>query len=614
MTPSEIAGRLVDRVIDVCHHLLPGGKREGSEWRAGSVAGDKGKSLGVCLKGDKVGVWCDFTTGETGGDLLDLWCAVRSCDMRAAMDEALSYLGVSQPALTVPAEKTYVRPERPKCQAPKAQSPVMEYLSGRGLKPETIAAFKIGEQGRKIVFPYLRDGSLIAYKTLGLDRPNGKKQIVFSAGAEPCLFGWQAVPSDTREITLTEGEIDAMTAWQYGRPALSVPFGGGSGAKQQWIEHEYRNLERFDVIYLCMDSDEAGQQATDEIVKRLGRERCRLVNLGCKDFNVALDSLFYERDDIDECYEKAKSLDPEKLVAVTDFRDDVCAEFFERNPTVAGMALPWDKPDDPVIRFRSSELTVWTGWSGHGKSQLLNYLAFHGMRQGEKFCIASMEMPAKRTLQRMVRQAAGMAYPARGYINAILDSLAGSLWIYNQMGSAKTAEMVDTFRYAARRYGVTQFVVDSLAKLGMAEDDYNGQKAAMEALVGFAHEMGVHVHLVAHPRKADDETKAPGKLDVRGGAILTDLADNVVTVWRNKKKETAMKDAIEEEKAQLRQQSDVHMLISKQRLTGEEGKICLWFDTASAQYLARADHKPRQWVSYSGPREQAQNIQEVANA
>lgn len=55
-----------------------------------------------------------------------------------------------------------------------------------------------------------------------------------------------------------------------------------------------------------------------------------------------------------------------------------------------------------------------------------------------------------------------------------------------------------------------QFVVDSLAKLGMAEDDYNGQKQAMEAIVGFAHEMGVHVHLVAHPRKADDETKLPG--------------------------------------------------------------------------------------------------------
>ncbi|RRU94258.1 toprim domain-containing protein [Stutzerimonas xanthomarina] len=612
MTPSEIAARLADRVNDVCHHLLPSGKRDGAEWRVGSTNGEKGQSLGVHLKGEKAGVWCDFSTGETG-DLLDLWRATRGCDMRTALSEAKSYLGVSEPRLESPKAKEFTRPDRPKCATPKPDSPVVAYLKGRGLKAETIAKFKIAEQGRLIVFPYLRDGGLVHWKTIGIDRDeNGKKTgIRTSPGTEPCLFGWQAIPADAREVTIVEGEIDAMTAWQYGKPALSVPFGGGSGNKQAWIEHEYSNLERFDTIYLCLDADEEGEKATEEIIKRLGRERCRLVSLGCKDFNYALDTLMLTEDDIDECYAKAKNLDPEKLAGVLDFADEVCAEFFEKNPTVSGMEVPWDKARD-TIRFRTSELTVWTGWSGHGKSQLLNYLAFHGMRKGEKFCIASMEMPARRTLQRMVRQAAGLCYPTRGYINAILESLSGKLWIYDQVGSAKTSEMLETFRYAARRYGVTHFIVDSLAKLGMAEDDYNGQKQAMEALVGFAHEMGVHVHLVAHPRKAEDESKAPGKLDVRGGAILTDLADNVVTVWRNKKKEEALKAGSPEDVERYEAQSDVHMIISKQRLTGEEGKIPLWFDPASAQYLERAESKPRQWVNYSGQVEQRPDLKETA--
>lgn len=610
MTPSEIASRLADRVADVARYLLPGGKREGSEWRAGSVNGEKGQSLGVHLKGEKAGVWCDFSTGETG-DLLDLWRATRNCDMRTALQEAKDYLGVPAHKLAEPAKKSFARPERPKCVAPKEQSPVMAYLEGRGLKPETIAAFKIGESGRDIVFPYLRDGGLVFWKKLGIDRVDGKKRISAAKDAEPCLFGWQAIPDGAREVTITEGEIDAMTAWQYGRPALSVPFGGGAGAKQAWIEYEYANLERFDTIYLCLDEDEEGQKASEEIIKRLGRERCRLVSLGCKDFNTALDKLYYSAEDVEDCYAKAKSLDPEKLAGVLDFHADVIAEFFERNPTISGMTVPWEKAVD-TIRFRSSELTVWTGWSGHGKSQLLNYLAYHGMRQGEKFCIASMEMPAKRTLQRMVRQAAGLAHPSRGYIGAILESLAGKLWIYNQVGSAKTSEMLETFRYAARRYGVTHFIVDSLAKLGMAEDDYNGQKESMEALVGFAHEMGVHVHLVAHPRKAEDESKAPGKLDVRGGAILTDLADNVITVWRNKKKEEALKSGSPEDAERYEQQSDVHMIVSKQRLTGVEGKIPLWFDPASAQYLERAESKPRQWVNYSGQAEQMADKEYVA--
>lgn len=607
MTPSQLAQALADRANEVCAYLLPGGKREGSEWRVGGIDGSPGKSMGVCLKGDKVGVWQDFASGETGGDLLDLWAAVNRCNLKDAMDQAKKYMGVHEPSLARPAQKQYARPERPKCAAPKPKSPVMEYLAGRGLEDRTIAAFKIGEKGREIIFPFLRDGTLIHWKSLSVDRIDGKKKMMAAAGSEPCLFGWQSIPGDAREVTITEGEIDAMTAWQYGRPALSVPMGGGGGAKQSWIEHEFENLQRFDVIYIAMDDDEPGRIASDEIIKRLGRERCRVLSLGCKDFNTALDALYYTKDDIDQRYAKAKSIDPEKLVGASDFTKVVMDEFFERNPVQMGMQLPWEKTRE-IIKFRGSEVTVWTGWSGHGKSQLLNYIAFYGMHVSKtKFCIASMEMPARRTLQRMVKQAAGLAYPSRGYVAAIMEGLGESLWIYDQVGSAKTEEMLDTFRYAARRYGVTHFIVDSLAKLGMAEDDYNGQKSAMEALVGFAHEMDVHVHLVAHPRKADDESRPPGKLDVRGGAILTDLADNVITVWRNKKKEQARKQG----SAEFDHHSDVKMVISKQRLTGVEGDIALWFDPGSAQYLERDGHRPRPWVKYSGEKEQSTGLSEA---
>ncbi|MFK1164246.1 AAA family ATPase [Pseudomonas aeruginosa] len=601
LTPSEISKRLADRAADVARHLLPGGKREGAEWRAGDASGEKGKSLGVHLVGEKAGVWCDFATGESG-DLLDLWRVARNCDMATALSEARGYLGVQEPKLIRPVEsrKSYQRPDKPRCSTPKADSPVMAYLKGRGLTEETIKAFKIAEDGQNIVFPYLRNGSLIHWKKLGVERPDGKKKITTSSDTEPCLFGWQAIPDGVREVTITEGEIDAMTAWQYGRPALSVPFGGGKDGKQRWIEYEFDNLQRFDVIYLCLDDDEPGHQATEEIVRRLGRDRCRLVKLGCKDFNEALDALYYSADDIAECYAKAKNFDPERLKSVSSYSEEVKAEFYDQNPETTGMELPWSAYANK-IRFRPSELTIWTGWSGHGKSQLLNYLAFHGMnRKGsqDRFCIASMEMPARRTLQRMVRQASGMSCPSRGYIDAILDWLDGKLWIYDQLGTAKTGEMLEDFRYAARRYGVNHFIVDSLAKLGMAEDDYNGQKQAMEALVGFAHEMNVHVHLVAHPRKADDEGKPPGKLDVRGGAILTDLADNVCTVWRNKRKEMAKGD-------DYKDQSDVRLIISKQRLTGDEGILDLWFDKASNQYFSASTHKARNWVHYEGAREQA---------
>src|SRR5262245_36034392 len=61
---GEIARRLADRIDTLAVELLPVGHREGREWRAGSVGGEAGFSLGVHLVGNKRGVWSDFATGE----------------------------------------------------------------------------------------------------------------------------------------------------------------------------------------------------------------------------------------------------------------------------------------------------------------------------------------------------------------------------------------------------------------------------------------------------------------------------------------------------------------------------------------------------------------------
>ncbi len=90
---KDIATRLADHPLAVAEYLLPSGKLDGNEWRAGDVSGAPGKSLGIHLAGDKAGVWQDFATGK-GGDLLDLWQAVRGCDFKQALDESADYLGM----------------------------------------------------------------------------------------------------------------------------------------------------------------------------------------------------------------------------------------------------------------------------------------------------------------------------------------------------------------------------------------------------------------------------------------------------------------------------------------------------------------------------------------
>ncbi|MBR7538906.1 toprim domain-containing protein, partial [Mycobacterium tuberculosis] len=102
----------------------------------------------------------------------------------------------------------------------------------------------------------------------------GKKRTWQSAGAEPCLFGWDLVPDSAKAVLIVEGELDAMSLYEYGIAALSVNQGAGN---HQWIDSDFDRLERFPEIFLWFDNDEAGQKGVREVAQRLGLDRCRIV-------------------------------------------------------------------------------------------------------------------------------------------------------------------------------------------------------------------------------------------------------------------------------------------------------------------------------------------------
>src|SRR3546814_15603417 len=124
---SQVACLLADRAQAVCEHLLPNGRREGHEWRIGSLAGEPGQSLGIRLTGDKAGIWSDFNGGASG-DLLDLWAGVKRVPLATALDEARAWPGLERPALQPPVEPTWTRPPKPPCPKPPAR--------GRDYPPE----------------------------------------------------------------------------------------------------------------------------------------------------------------------------------------------------------------------------------------------------------------------------------------------------------------------------------------------------------------------------------------------------------------------------------------------------------------------------------------------
>lgn len=590
MRASDIAAMLARSAETWAAILLPNGKRQGHEWRCGGIGGEAGESLGVHLTGQKAGVWCDFASGESG-DMLDLWAAVRGVSMGEAIRQAKAELGIADRKLPEP-RREYKRPSKDGVSALLPQH--AQWLREvRKIPDDVQARFKLASKKGALMFPYLRGGELVFAKY----RKVPAKEFFIDAECEPSLFGWQALTGRERAVCLVEGELDALAMAAYGVPALSVPMGGGKGAKQQWIDSEFERLAQFDDIVLCLDSDEAGQQAADEIAKRLGRERCRMATLPRKDANDCLMAgIGYE--EIHAAIKSAKTLDPEKLRKPLDFLDQVLAAFAERPGEARGIRLPWKKVGESLL-LRPSEVSLWAGINGHGKSQVVGHIALSAMTQGHRACIASMELAPHLMLRRLVKQAGGTGTPTQGYVRAVAEWMQRDLWVFDTLGTARVPEMLEVFAYAAKRYGVELFVVDNLAKCGIAEDDYNGQKDLVDKLGDFAKAFGVHVMLVAHMRKAQDEAAIPGKFDVKGSGALTDMVDTVVSVWRNKPKEAIARKAsvpgaaISEKDQERLESPDALLTCSKQRHGDDEPTISLWFDTSCYQYLAGPDHQPR---------------------
>lgn len=576
---------LADRAQSVAEMLLPGGRKEAQEWRAGSVAGEKGGSLGVHLSGAKSGVWQDFATGEHG-DLLDLWVAARGCTLPEALDAAHSWLGLTRPEPMRDVRKTYQRPAHPQCRKPVAK--VRDYLTEtRNIPGHVLDAYKIGEQGDDIIFPFLLpDGTLALAKSRRAE--DGAKPKPTAADCEPVLFGWQAIPESSREVVITEGEIDALSWAAFGFPALSVPFGGGKAGKQNWIESEFERLERFERIYISTDMDKPGDEAAEEIASRLGRHRCYRVSLLHKDANECLVA-GVDPITMQQALGSAKSLDPDGLKRPTDYTDKVVHLFWPAHEQEPGYTLPYGKVSDR-FHIRPAEMTLWSGASGSGKSQILSDCIPHWIKQGSRVCLASLEMKGEQTLRRMVKQTGGIDRPTAPFIERIMEYLDGGLLLYERVGKAGVGPLLEVFDYARAKYGCDQFIIDSLMRLGIAQDDYNGQEKAVFQLVDWTIQHNVHLHLVAHSRKGERGQGAPETEDIKGAMEIGANAFNILTVWRNRKHEEELQSANSEViRQELDEKPGVTLNVAKQRNGDFEGKVGLWFDQQTYRYHSSFD-------------------------
>lgn len=252
-------------------------------------------------------------------------------------------------------------------------------------------------------------------------------------------------------------------------------------------------------------------------------------------------------------------------------------------------------------------------------------------KYGERACVGSFEIAPVRTMLSMFRQATGVYKPLQvddngNFTENVPLFEAGVNWLnehvyfYDFVGVAESKKVLEVFAYAARKYSVKQFVIDSVMCMDIEEDDTQRQKAFMNELREFVLKYNVHIHLVAHSRKPTEKkheaTYKPGKHDVLGSVHLTNLAWNVVSVWRNVSKQLRFDEAYEKmtsattasQEVEYRRkldaivnEHDAVIVVCKQRDgTGELGSKRLWFDTQCKQFRSKLDAPKRCFVTTEG--------------
>lgn len=590
---AEISRRLNDRVESLCHTLLPGGKVVKNEYQCDNLNGGEGKSLKVNLSGSHIGKWRDWATDDHG-DMLDLWRMTRNLSPGDAVKQVKEFLGIQDPAKAA-FVKAYSPAPKKTLSAPSMGGRAYLWLEDkRKLTSATLEAFKLkiqtGPDSRSdaLVFEsYSPSGEVVnrSYRTVPKD-PAEKKRVWQDTGCAPSLFGWQAITETalrSKTILLTEGQIDAMTWHQWGIPALSIPNGSG----MTWLDYEWDNLEFFERIYLAFDTDATGREIREKVISRLGSERCYLVTLPEKDANDCLKAGFTAADAA-TWLEKAAAPRVPGLLTANDLLDRLKEEMRPKPPpfTMDFFDLGWRKQNG--FYFRNGEVTLWTGHSHAGKSTFLNFVmnAFLTTVSLQGVFIGSFEVKPETTLRRMISAMMGKLGAPMDYEGAAsyMSEYGHRIVFADVVGFIEQETLFEMMRFAFRRYGVQWFIIDSLMKIKGIDEDYAAQGDFVNRLQEFAKSTGVHIHLVAHPRKGQGQSGKPGLLDIKGSSLIANGVDNVVVVCRNQEKADAAKDG--ELTDEQKDEYDTEIRIEKQKESGWLGAFQLNFDPQTFVFTA----------------------------
>lgn len=483
--------------------------------------------------------------------------------------------------------KVYTRPAFIRA---KAANTVAAWFATRGISEAVIERNGIGkgvayfpqteEEMACITFPYFRGEEVIniKYRTR-------EKHFRMAAGAERVLYGLNDI---AETLIWVEGEIDKLSVEMAGfKSCVSVPDGAPAvDSKSYSTKFDYmqdKALEAVKTHIIAVDNDAPGVRLQEELIRRLGREKCYVVTwpAGCKDANEVL--LSYGDEYLAECLSNATPIPIEGTHKAGEMIDQLLNEYQHGSPQ--GLDCGWEGLSD-LYRVLPGEWTLITGIPGHGKSEWLDALTVNlAIREGWTFGIFSPEnQPMTYHIQKIAEKYIGKPFnqglAQRMNVKEFDDAMqwidAHYTFILPELPTVDT--LLETASQLVLRYGIRGLVIDPWNEIdhsrlgGMTETEHISQM--LTKIRTFARNHGVHVWVVAHPTKLqkgpDGSYPVPTPYDVAGSAHWRNKADNCITIYRN----------IRENDEQV----EIHVQKVRKKTNGKVGMATLLYNKLVGQY------------------------------
>nr|DAD63597.1 MAG TPA: DNA directed DNA polymerase [Caudoviricetes sp.] len=440
----------------------------------------------------------------------------------------------------------YKKPQ-PRPHAPMSAK-ALTWFKSRGISEKTLLAMKVTEglewmpqkngQANTVQFNYYHNGELVNTKFR-----TGDKCFKLVSGAELLPYNIDAIKGQ-KECIITEGEMDALSFYECGRhDVISVPNGANANLDylDNYIEEYFEDKE---TIYIASDTDTKGVLLRDELLRRFGVERCRVLEYGegCKDANEHL--MKYGRESLLQCISSAPEIKIDGVFTVQDFEQSLDALF--ENGWQKGVTIGHDN-FDRLCSFETKRLCIVTGIPGSGKSEFIDEIAERlNMRYGWRFAYFSPEnAPLAYHASKLIEKFTGKRFSRQTMSSPeykqVKEHIEQNFYFISPTDNYRVDNILEKAKYLVRRRGIKALVIDPYNRLESEQGTRNETQyisELLDKLTNFAQRNDILIILMAHPtkqpRNKDGVIEAPTLYDISGSANFFNKADFGIVVHRNR--------------------------------------------------------------------------------